>query len=272
MSCATLNTAAVRMDVSAGMLPEGFCPESMQQLFDAMATRLIVTPNSNFTSFAAGSIAPTSNVGPWFKDCEEWFVWDDVTASYVPMMKQGFNEEQYFTASGSFTVPDFIYKIKVSAWGGGGGGHDGSGGTYGGGGGGGGAFVKGILNVLPGQIIPITLGVGGIAGAPGTDGTATTVLTMIAGGGIHSITSTPGQGGGATGGTINVNGGGGAEGYVADPGQGGSSSSGGQGGTASSTANAAITNGIFPGGGGTGGYPGLSATGSGAGGACLVEW
>ncbi len=87
MSCSTLNQQPVRMTVSAGALPEGFCPSSMQELFDAMVQRLIVTPNQVFTSFAQGSVEPTSNVGPWLKDCETWFVWDDTTARYQPIAK-----------------------------------------------------------------------------------------------------------------------------------------------------------------------------------------
>lgn len=85
MSCSTLVAQTVNMTVSAGALPEGFCPSSMQELFEAMVQRLIVTPNQAFTSFASGSVAPTSNVGPWLKDCETWFVWDDAIGAYVPM-------------------------------------------------------------------------------------------------------------------------------------------------------------------------------------------
>lgn len=85
MSCTTFNQQPVRLAVSMGALPEGFCPASMQELAQAIADRLIVTPNQQFSTFVTGSTAPPSNQGPWFKDCEEWFVFDDATGTYVPM-------------------------------------------------------------------------------------------------------------------------------------------------------------------------------------------
>ena len=85
MSCSSLNQQVVRMTVSAGALPEGFCPESIQDMFDAMIQRIIVTPNQQFSSFAASSLEPSSNVGPWLKDCDVWNVWDESTSRYVEM-------------------------------------------------------------------------------------------------------------------------------------------------------------------------------------------
>lgn len=85
MSCETLNQQQIALNVSMGQLPEGFCPASMQELAAAIAQRLIITPSAAFTSFASGSTAPSSNVGPWLKDCETWYVWDDSIGAYVPM-------------------------------------------------------------------------------------------------------------------------------------------------------------------------------------------
>lgn len=92
MSCETLNLQGVSLNVAMGSLPEGFCPASMQELGDAIAARLIVTPSQSFNSFAIGSVAPTSNIGPWLRDCLTWYVYDDATASYVPM-RFGFMSE-----------------------------------------------------------------------------------------------------------------------------------------------------------------------------------
>lgn len=86
MSCSTLNQQTVRFTVSGGSLPEGFCPENLQTLFNAFVNRLIISTNINFSSFAIGSTAPTTNVGPWLKDCETWYIWDDNVAMYVPMV------------------------------------------------------------------------------------------------------------------------------------------------------------------------------------------
>lgn len=85
MSCESLIQQTVNMTVTMGALPEGFCPSSMQELAESIAARLIVTPNQTFTSFVNGSVEPTSNQGPWLKDCETWYIWDDTVARYVPM-------------------------------------------------------------------------------------------------------------------------------------------------------------------------------------------
>lgn len=67
-----------------GQLPEGFCG-TQQQLAQAIADRLIIQSDQNFSSFVIGPNAPTSNLGPWLKNCETWWVWDDASASYVEM-------------------------------------------------------------------------------------------------------------------------------------------------------------------------------------------
>lgn len=123
MSCDTLNSAAIQLNVSVASLPEGFCPANMQELANAIGARLIISPSTDFNSFAIGSTAPASNVGPWLKDCLSWFVFDDSTATYVPIDTQtpgGFKTMEFHSTSGSFTVPNFIYKIRVQLWGGGG--------------------------------------------------------------------------------------------------------------------------------------------------------
>lgn len=263
----------VRMTVSAGALPEGFCPKSMQELFDAMVQRIIVTPNQVFTSFAMGSLEPTSNVGPWLKDCEEWFVWDDNTSRYRPIMKQGFNQMQYIQASTTFVVPEFIYSLKIHVWGAGGGG--GIPAANGGSGGGAGGFGMSIVNVMPGQVIPIVIGTGGTGGNPGTAGGATTILGMVAnGGGGGDNNANPGTGGTVNGAAFPITGGQGSNqlgsGYG---GIGGMSPQGGPGGTSNLISTPSL-DGRSPGGGGSGGTNGvlLGAAGSGANGGVLIEY
>lgn len=84
MSCITQTQQPVRFIVSMGALPEGFCG-TPQELAQAIADRLIIQADPFSSSFATGSVAPTSNVGPWLKDCETWYTWDDATGGYVPM-------------------------------------------------------------------------------------------------------------------------------------------------------------------------------------------
>lgn len=283
MGCESLLQQTVALNVSAGSLPEGFCPASMQELFQAMAARLIVTPNQAFTSFAMGSVEPSSNVGPWLKDCEEWFVFDEATASYRPVIKGGFDNMEFFSSSSSFVVPEFIYKLKVSAWGGGAGGSGQFGVGTPGSGGGAGGFTIGIFNVLPGQVIPFLVGTGGAGGVSvggaGGNGGNTTFLTMVAGGGTGApaVVHMAGKGGTATGGNFNIIGGYG-DGGDNDPGVGGSSPQGGQGGvsTYGGAPEADSFNGRLPGGGGAGGHHSGTGQqvsgGSGAGGGLLVEF
>jgi hypothetical protein len=283
MSCDTLNTSAIQLNVSVASLPEGFCPNTYQEFANALAERLIISPSTTFNSFIIGSTAPSSNQGPWLKDCTTWFVYDDATASYKPTTKGGFSNMSYVTASGQFTVPDFIYKLKITAFGGGGGGAAFSGVAATAGGGGGACGIS-IVDVTPGQIIPYTVGTGGTGGpgaggAPGVDGGNTTILGKTAGGGKGgtSAPDTGGPGGIATGFDINLSGqygqcditgttstyinGGDAAGW------------GGKAGVPTFSASAVGRSGTAPGGGGTSGQKGDNTdSGSGADGSILFEW
>lgn len=84
VSCITQTSQPFRFSISMGMLPEGFCG-TPQELAQAIADRLIIQSDQNFSSFAIGPNAPTSNVGPWLKDCQTWYVWDDNAGQYVAM-------------------------------------------------------------------------------------------------------------------------------------------------------------------------------------------
>lgn len=276
MSCDTLNSSAIQLNVSVASLPEGFCPASMQELANAIGSRLIISPSTDFNTFAIGSTAPASNVGPWLKDCLEWFVFDDSTASYIPagsVAAGGFKTQEYHTTSGTFTVPDFIYKIEVSIWGGGGGGGVDVAGVATGGGGAG-AYATSILSVTPGQMINYTVGAGGASGNPGSAGGTTTFSTLSATGGAGSANGSlyGALGGTASGGDINIDGQSGHNGMSGAGGAGGSSPVGGPGGTASAAGTPAIVNGKVPGGGGAGDYASGGDEGDGASGAVLIRY
>lgn len=273
MPCDSSVAQTVLMNVTAGSLPEGFCPNSMQELFDAMVARMIVTPNQAFTSFAAGSVEPTSNVGPWLKDCEVWFIFDPSTGSYIPMAKGGFDSMQYIETSQDFIVPPFIYKLKIHAFGAGGGGFAAASAS---GGGGGGAYGLAIRDVTPGQVIPIVIGTGGGAGANGGD---TTILGMTAGGGFGgTAVTTAGAGGTALLFDVNLIG---QHGQANAPGTSSNSDSnggdaggwGGKGGVIGANGTSAGRTGTSPGGGGSGSANAAVTTpGNGASGAVLIEY
>ncbi len=55
-----------------------------QQFADALVARLTAESTNTISFFAAGSVAPTSNVGPWLKDNTTWYVWSDSLGMYVP--------------------------------------------------------------------------------------------------------------------------------------------------------------------------------------------
>lgn len=54
-----------------------------QQLGDAIAARLTLETSQQFALFVTGSTAPLSNVGPWLKDGETWYVWNSTLGQYV---------------------------------------------------------------------------------------------------------------------------------------------------------------------------------------------
>ena len=55
-----------------------------QQFADALVARLTAESTNTISFFAAGSVAPTSNVGPFLKDNTTWYVWSDPLGQYVP--------------------------------------------------------------------------------------------------------------------------------------------------------------------------------------------
>lgn len=55
-----------------------------QEFADALVARLTAESTNAISFFAAGSVAPSSNVGPWLKDNTTWYVWNNILGSYVP--------------------------------------------------------------------------------------------------------------------------------------------------------------------------------------------
>ena len=120
-----------------------------------------------------------------------------------------YNEPGSYT----YTVPDGIYMLYVSAaaGGGGGGGCNYNSGGYGGGGGGGAAVFNRAIFVEPGERISITVGSGGVGGTYASSGTAKTgadggntifgsYFTLLGGKGGTGASGTKGGNGGAAGG------------------------------------------------------------------------
>jgi hypothetical protein len=169
--------------------------------------------------------------------------------------QSGFSNVQVFTATGTFTVPTNITRVKVTVIGGGGTGASGAGG----GGGGGGTAIKIVTGLTPAGTVAVT--VGGVAG------TSSFAAYCSATGGATVSSIVGGAGGVGSSGDINLAGGGGGGGGTTGSfnvyGTGGASSIGGGGYGA---INSAGGNGGNYGGGGAGG------AGVGAGGIVIVEY
>lgn len=57
---------------------------TLQELFDAYTARLSAESPTPYSLFVSGSVAPTSDVGPWLKNGTTWYVWSAVAGAYVP--------------------------------------------------------------------------------------------------------------------------------------------------------------------------------------------
>lgn len=198
--------------------------------------------------------------------------WSPILRSALPFA------QQYFTATGTFTVPAGVYRLRIHAWGAGGGGTGDVGGG-GGGSGGSGAYCTKLVEVEPGDVVTITIGAGGAAevgtGGSASNGGSTTVVvgasTSVAGGGFgSSAAQTSVNGGTFSGGDWGIQGSYGQRALANDT-RGGTAPLGGCGGIGNAAAGV-LQHGKVPGGGGCGGLASLNAAGNGAGGAVLIEY
>jgi hypothetical protein len=176
----------------------------------------------------------------------------------------GFSNIQVFTASGTFTVPAGITKVKATVVGGGGNGGLGSGSGATGGGGGGTAI--GIFTVSPSSSHAVTVG-----GAGGTSSFGSLCSATGGASGVTGSTNAGGLGGIGTGGQINIRGGTGSNtNNTSIGGEGAGSYLGGSSGSAEGASSA--RGGSQYGGGAQGGNLNSPSGGTGASGVVIVEW
>jgi hypothetical protein len=203
----------------------------------------------------------------------------------LPQLRPGFaSGVQTFTTSANFTVPPGVTQVEVELWGGGSGSFASIGSQPSGGGAGGGYARKRITNLSPGQLIGVTVGLGGNGGT--TSGTAATgggtssffTYTSATGGSLNPYATLSSPGNGATPGGIGSSGDvniGGSSGQAGILNQGGLGGAAPMGGTQNSGTTGAVGN--FPGGGaagaGTGANSATSYNGAaGAPGLVVVRW
>jgi hypothetical protein len=73
----------IPLSFRAAPLPMNFVG-GVQEFADAFVARLSAEASNSVSFFASGTVAPTSNVGPWLKNNITWYVWSDALAAYVP--------------------------------------------------------------------------------------------------------------------------------------------------------------------------------------------
>jgi hypothetical protein len=203
----------------------------------------------------------------------------------LPSLRPGFGSGvQSFTSSGNFVVPTGATQVEVEIWGAGSGSYASVSGLPSGGGAAGGYARKLVTGLIPGQIIPVTIGAGGSAGstggaAPSGGGTSNFgAFVNATGGSLNYLATNVAPENGATPPGIGV---GGDVNFTGSAGQAGILNQGGMGGAApiGGTQNSGSTgnSGTFPGGGAAG--AGTGATGNtafnggvGGGGLVVVRW
>jgi hypothetical protein len=82
-----------------------------QQLADAIAARLSITTAQSYALFVSGSTAPSSNVGPWLKNGTEWWIFNTVSGTYVPIT---INQESLGYFIGNVAPDPTIYQFWIS--------------------------------------------------------------------------------------------------------------------------------------------------------------
>jgi hypothetical protein len=203
----------------------------------------------------------------------------------LPSLRPGFGSGvQSFTGGGNFAVPVGVTQVEVEIWGGGSGSYASVPGLPSGGGAGGGYARKLVTGLIPGQIVPVTVGAGGVAGSTsgttaGAGGTSSFgQFANATGGSLNYLATTSAPENGATppgvgvGGDVNFTGSAGQAGLLNQGGMGGGAPMGG-------AQNSGTTGNIgsFPGGGAAGAGTGAAGNtalngAAGGGGLVVVRW
>lgn len=98
------------LTIDFGTLPQtgqGYTP---QTLADRLGSNALVFSSQEFALFVTGNTAPTSNVGPWLANGNEWRVWDSGTGAYVPIT---IDQESLGYFIGSTTPDQNVYQFWI---------------------------------------------------------------------------------------------------------------------------------------------------------------
>ena len=81
-------SAPVTFSLSLAPLPSTF-DLTPQEFAQAIVDRLLITPSEPWSSFRNGGSTPTSDIGPFLKNSQEWMVWNSATGAYISQVQDG---------------------------------------------------------------------------------------------------------------------------------------------------------------------------------------
>ena len=71
---------ALPLTITMASLPVGYAG-TPQEIGDAIAERLTITSQQVFVLISSGATEPTSNLGPWAKNGNQWYYWKNKMAT-----------------------------------------------------------------------------------------------------------------------------------------------------------------------------------------------
>jgi hypothetical protein len=99
----------------AAPLPTNFVG-TPQEFADAFVARLSAESANDISFFASGTVAPTSNVGPWLKNDQIWYVWSDPLATYIPQIIE-FESLKYIASNAAPDQTKYVFWIELDGTG-----------------------------------------------------------------------------------------------------------------------------------------------------------
>lgn len=105
--------ATLPVTFTAAPIPATFVG-TPQQFLEAIAERLVLEAEDELTFFVTGSVAPTSNVGPWLKDGTTWYVWSDDAGEYIPEILDS-KSLRYIVSLDEPDAADYTFWIEIDA-------------------------------------------------------------------------------------------------------------------------------------------------------------